>query len=110
MTTVSRNNFIKFSSNFYGEILLSESLNEAFHTGKLSISQRRGIISLKPKDENNLMVLSNWRPITLLNVDYKILDKAIVKRNRTEAAKIGSLGSNGRRKRMMYRPKREAFE
>ena len=55
-------------------------------TGKLSISQRRGIISLLPKDENNLMVLSNWRPITLLNVDYKILARAIAKKNRAEAA------------------------
>ena len=55
---------------------LLDSFNEAFQTGKLSISQRRGIISLIPKDENNLMVLSNWRPITLLNVDYKILARA----------------------------------
>ena len=49
--------------------------------GKLSISQRREIISLIQKDENNLMVLSNWRPIALLNVDYKILARAIVNRN-----------------------------
>ena len=33
-----------------------------------------------PKDENNLTTLSNWRPITLLNVDYKILAKVISKR------------------------------
>ena len=57
-----------------------DSFNEAFQTGKLSIFQRRGIISLIPKDENNLMVLSNWRPITLLNVDYKILARAFAKR------------------------------
>ena len=44
------------------------------------ISQRRGVISLIPKDENNLTTLSNWRPITLLNVDYKILAKVIAKR------------------------------
>ena len=46
----------------------------------MSISQRRGVISLIPKDENNLTTLSNWRPITLLNVDYKILAKVIAKR------------------------------
>lgn len=68
-----------FTKEFYQtffELLwrnLIDSFNEAFQTGKPSISQRRGIISLIPKHENNLMVLNNWRPITLLNVDYKIL-------------------------------------
>ena len=75
-----------FTKEFYEiffELLwgnLIDSFNEAFQTGKMSISQRRGIISLIPKDENNLMVLSNWRPITLLNIDYKILARAIAKR------------------------------
>ena len=65
-----------------------ESFNEAFQTGKMSISQRQGIISLIPKDENNLMVLSNWRPITLLNVDYKILTRAIAKRMQSKLPKL----------------------
>ena len=46
----------------------------------MSVSQKRGIISLIPKDKNNLTTLSNWRPITLLNVDDKILAKVIAKR------------------------------
>ena len=83
-----------FTKEFYEiffELLwrnLLDSFNEAFQTGKLSISQRRGIISLIPKDENNLMVLSNWRPITLLNVDYKILARAIAKRIETKMPKL----------------------
>ena len=44
------------------------------------ISQRRGVISLVPKEDSNLLLLFNWRPITLLNVDNKIAPKAIVKR------------------------------
>jgi len=59
---------------------LLESFNARFENGTLSVSQRRGIISLIPKDENNLTTLSNWRPITLLNVDYKILAKVIARR------------------------------
>jgi len=39
---------------------------------ELSISQRRGVITLIPKEEESLLDLSNWRPITLLNVDCKI--------------------------------------
>ena len=47
---------------------------------KLSISQRRGAISLIPKEDTSTLELGNWRPITLLNVDYKILARMIAKR------------------------------
>ena len=86
-----KNGFTKEFYETFFELLwrnLLDSLNEAFQTGKLSISQRRGIISLIPKDENNLMVLSNWRPITLLNVDYKILARAIAKRIEPKMPKL----------------------
>ena len=46
----------------------------------MSITQRRGVICLIPKDDSCLIELSNWRPLTLLNVDYKILAKVIGKR------------------------------
>ena len=57
-----------------------DSFNYAFQTGNLSISQRLGIISLIPKKDKNLEFLKNWRPITLLNTDYKIATKAIAMR------------------------------
>ena len=75
-----------FTKEFYevffdliGAALL-DSLNAGFEKGTLSISQRRGVISLIPKDENNLTILSNWRPVTQLSVDYKILAKVIARR------------------------------
>ena len=43
-------------------------------------SQRRGVITLIPKEDSDLSSLTNWRPITLLNVDYKICSKVITKR------------------------------
>ena len=67
---------------------LLDSYNEAFEGGKMSISQRRGIISLIPKGENYLVELTNWRPITLLNVDYKILARAIAKRIELKLPKL----------------------
>ena len=36
----------------------------------------RGIIALLPKKDKDRLYLKNWRPITLLNIDYNILAKA----------------------------------
>ena len=73
---------VEFYTYFF-ELLgndLIASFNEAHEKGELSISQRRGLITLIPKDDGSLLDLSNWRPITLLNVDLKIASKAIAKR------------------------------
>ena len=43
----------------------------------MSISQKRGVITLIPKKKKNKPFLDNWRPISLLNTDYKIATKAI---------------------------------
>ena len=39
--------------------------------------QKRGIISLIPKKDKDKKYLKNWRPISLLNNDYKIVTKAL---------------------------------
>ena len=76
---------VEFYKLFYD--LLSENLlaclNEAYEKNELTISQRRGIITLLPKEDGSLLDLHNWRPITLLNVDLKIAAKAIAKRLET---------------------------
>lgn len=54
-------------------------LNLCFDSGSLSLSQRRGVISLSFKKGDRLDP-RNWRPITLLNVDYKIASRAIAGR------------------------------
>ena len=73
---------VEFYKHFFDLIGLDllASLNRAYELGRLSISQRRGIITLLPKEDADLMLLQNWRPITLLNVDYKIASKAIAMR------------------------------
>ena len=55
---------------------------------KLSTSQCQGLIRLLPKKDRNLLVVSNWCPITLLNVDYKILTKLFAKRLKDILPKI----------------------
>ena len=61
--------------------LVVNSYNESFARGHLTYSQKQGVIILLHKgkglDKNNL---SNWRPITLLNSDYKILAKTLTER------------------------------
>ena len=75
-----------FTVEFYKQFFdlvgidLLASLNAAYKHGSRSISQRRGLITLLPKEDSDLLLLQNWRPITLLNVDYKIASKAIAKR------------------------------
>ena len=71
--------FYKYFFELIGNDLLA-SFNEAHMKGELGISQRRGIITLTPKDDGSLLELTNWRPMTLLNVDFKIASKAIAKR------------------------------
>ena len=61
-------------------IYMVESFNYAFETGKLSISQHQGIISLIPKKKKDVEYLKNWRPVSLLNVDYKLATKTIATR------------------------------
>ena len=68
--------FYKVFWNDLAELLIN-SLNYSYKTGKLSISQRRGIIKLIPKKDAELNAIKNWRPLTLLNCDYKIATKAI---------------------------------
>ena len=60
--------------------LLVDSLNAAYLNGKLSNSQRQAIIRLIAKKDKDRRYVENWRPISLLNVDYKIGSKALATR------------------------------
>ena len=57
-----------------------KSLNYSFENGNMTAMQRQGLISLLPKKNNELSNLNNWRPLTLLNTDYKIITKTISNR------------------------------
>ena len=56
------------------------SKNQAKERKKLSISQRQAIIKVIVKKDRDKRYIKTWRPISLLNVDIKILSKALLKK------------------------------
>ena len=68
----------EFYSTFF-DILgtdLVDVFNECFSKGSLTPSQAIGVITLLPK-KGDLLDPGNWRPISLLNSDYKLIAKVL---------------------------------
>ena len=63
--------------------LLIRSIRAAFITGELSITQKRGVITCIPKGDKPREFLKNWRPISLLTTDYKIITSVMANRMKT---------------------------
>ena len=72
----------EFFKMFWGELghFVVRSINYGYDHGQLSITQRQGIITCLPKGDKPRHFLKNWRPITLLNVSYKIASGTIANR------------------------------
>ena len=67
---------------------LLKALNASYANGCLSVTQRRGLITLIPKKNKDAKLLKNWRPVTLLNCDYKIASKSIANRFKKLLSKL----------------------
>lgn len=72
---------MEFYKKFWGPIgkHLLETLNYGYIHGELTVSQRQAVITLLDKGKDRLL-LKNWRPLSMLNVDYKIGSKVIAER------------------------------
>lgn len=77
----------------FGKFAL-DSFNYAHDHGEMSVSQRQATITLldKGKDRNQL---KNWRPISLLNTDYKIMSKALANRFTKHLPKLINASQTG---------------
>ena len=71
--------------------IISDEIVELYSTilneGYLGKSQRKGIIILIPKSRDELSLL-NYRPISLLCTDYKILSKIFAERIKSVLKKV----------------------
>ena len=90
-----------FSPDFYKmfwtdiNMLVYDSILYAQIKGELSIEQKRGILKLIPKKDKNSCFLKNWRPISILNTDYKIIAQIFARRIQECFPKIISEYQNG---------------
>ena len=71
------------------------SINEGYQKGTFSVTQRQGIITCLPKGDTPGQFLKNWRPITLLNVIYKIASGCIAQRLKSVLPKLISSDQTG---------------
>ena len=87
---------VEFYVSFWQDVktLVVESLNEGYEIGELSVTQKRGILNLIFKKEDKTL-LSNWRPISLLNTDYKILAHVLANRLKKNIGKLVHTDQSG---------------
>ena len=79
----------EFYLTFWNDIgdSLTSVQNERFLLGILTDSQREGLLRLIHKKDDKRLP-KNWRPISLLNTDYKLASKAITERLKLVLASI----------------------
>ena len=73
---------IEFYWKFNNQLvpILTKLYNSFSVAGKMHDSAYQGVISLLYKGKGDRNCLSNWRPLTMLNLDYKIYAKVLSRR------------------------------
>ena len=57
-------------------------VNDSFVKEEMSNSQKQAVITLIEKQGKDCTLIENWRPISLVNVDAKIISKVIASNSR----------------------------
>ena len=88
---------VEFYKIFWKNIkkLVMNSFSYSYENENMSISQKQSIITLLPQKNNDVRFLKNWRPISLLNTDYKIMTKCIATRLKNNLIKIINKSQSG---------------
>ena len=59
---------------------LCPSITKTFHRGELSHTQKQAVIKLIGKKDRDKKIIKNWRPISLLNIDKKLISNVLAER------------------------------
>ena len=86
--------FLKFFFVDLGNFIV-RSINCGFRKGEMSVTQRLGVITCIPKEFKDKTLLRNWRPITLLNIVYKIASSCIAGRLKTGLPQLIDVDQKG---------------
>ena len=86
--------FFKFFWLQLGSFVV-RSLNDGFRKGELSTTQKDGVIICIPKGDKSKDLIKNWRPISILNVAYKIGSACIAKRLKSVLPSLINEDQNG---------------
>ena len=70
---------VEFFKFFWQDIgwFLVRFINHSYSLGELSVTQKQGVITCIPKGNKDKSNLKNWRPISLLNVAYKLASASV---------------------------------
>ena len=68
--------------------LLCASIQQSFLAGELSTSQKQAIIKLIEEKDRDKKFIKNWRPISLLNDDEKLISKVLASRLKSVISSI----------------------
>ena len=81
---------VEFYRKFWPDIkqILMDSYAYSQMKGELSVSQKQAVLTLLEKRGKSRLHIKNWRPVSLLNVDYKILTKCLAERIKQVLPKI----------------------
>ena len=73
---------VEFYKIFWPTIkgLVFDSIIYSLDHGQLSIDQKRCVLKLIPKKDKDITYFKNWRHISLLNTDYKLLSHILANR------------------------------
>jgi len=88
---------VEFYQEFWKDIgnILVESYNYSYDKKLLTCSQRQAVVSLIHKTGKDRMLIENWRPISLLNIDYKIMSKCLSERLKQVIEKLVHTSQHG---------------